>query len=414
MFICVIMIFMISSVCAVAKGISDKMNLTEERTEIKIDWEALYPFEAGNAEEETKRENILDRIYSYVKQNIKQKCDEYSSKKLIGYDTIVDTAKMYEEKLQWNITPYYEYNGVVKLRDGYLTSYTRSADITANAESTIELAEFCNQRGIKFFYANLPTKICVHEDINISGVLDFSNQNADRFLAMLNDAGVRNYDFRKLLHEDGMNHHEAFYVTDHHWKVETGLWAAGHILRILHDDYGYDVNPEVLNPDRFDYVIYPEWFLGSQGKKITLERTHPDDFTMIYPKFNTHIHYEIPSKEINISGDFTVTYDMQAVESKDYYLKNPYEAYDYGLKAVKKFDNTSASNNNKVLVLYDSFAICVTPFIALDIKHIEALNRMTFNGSIKRYIDTYNPDTVILILNSNEIGSLDFNYFDLR
>lgn len=417
-FLCIIIGLMFSAVCVYAtKKANDFINPSDEEitsNEIKIDWEALYPFESGDVKKETKRENIFERMYSHVKR----KCEEYTSKRLAGYDSIVDTAKMYEETVQWNITPFYEYNGVVKLRDGYLTSYVKSVDITANAESTIELSEFCRERGIEFFYANLPTKICVSEDRNISGVLDFANQNADRFLAMLNASGVRNYDFRKLLHDDVMNHHEAFYVTDHHWKAETGLWAARHILRILRDDYGYDVNPDVLNPDRFDYVIYPEWFLGSQGKKITLERTKPDDFTMIYPKFKTLIHYEIPGKEIDTSGDFSVTYNMEAVESRDYYGKNPYGAYDYGLKAVKKFDNSSASNTNKILVMYDSFADCVTPFLALDIKHIETLNRRHFKGSIMRYIDTYNPDIVILIFNANSIGPVEFNthtnYFDLR
>ena len=235
---------MISAVGAATKKIDEKINPSEKKQEIKIDWEKLYPFEIEGTE---RKETIFERAYNYVKKKI----EEYSSKKLIGYYSIIESAKGYEEAVGWNMASVSDYNAVVKLNDGYLTTYTESRDITENATSTIELAEFCRERGIDFFYANLPTKVCISEDKDISGVLDFANQNADRFLAMLDDAGVKYYDFRKILHEDGMNHHEAFYVTDHHWKAETGLWAARHILKFLRDDYGWNVNPDVLNPDNF-------------------------------------------------------------------------------------------------------------------------------------------------------------------
>ena len=399
-FLCVITGLMFSAVCVYAtKKANDFIIPSDEEitsNEIKIDWEKLYPFESGDVKKETKRENIFERMYSHVKE----KCEEYSSKRLVAYDSIVDVSKMYEETVQWNITPFYEYNGVVKLRDGYLTSYVKSVDITANAESTIELSEFCRQRGIEFFYANLPTKICVSEDKNISGVLDFANQNADRFLAMLNASGVRNYDFRKLLHEDGMNHHEAFYVTDHHWKAETGLWAARHILRILRDDYGYDVNPDVLNPDRFDYVIYPEWFLGSRGKKITLERTKPDDFSMIYPKFDTHLHYEIPDKEINTSGDFSVVYDFGQVKEKNYYHKSPYHAYSYGDRALIRSKNNVIKNRKRLLIIHDSFSDCMLPFLSLSIQNVDSIDMRHFTGSLRNYISQHKPDLIAVIYNS--------------
>ena len=77
-----------------------------------------------------------------------------------------------------------------------------------------------------------------------------------------------------------MNHHGMFFATDHHWKPETGLWAARHILRFLRDDYGWPVEPENLSPEKFDYAVSHGRFLGALGKKITLSRARPDDFTV--------------------------------------------------------------------------------------------------------------------------------------
>lgn len=392
-FLFTLMMFMFSVLFTVTLKVNNKVKRLEEYQEIKIDWEKLYPFEIEDRKEPERRESIAEKVYLYVKE----KCRKYLSEKLIGYYSIVESAKLYEDYVGWNMASAFDYNAVVKLHDGYLTSYIESRDITENARSTIELAEFCRKNGIDFFYANLPTKICISEDRNISGVLDFSNQNADRFLEMLGEAGVKYYDFRKILHEYGMNHHDAFFVTDHHWKPETGLWAARHILKILRDDYGWDVNPNVLNPDRFDYVIYPEWFLGSQGKKITHARTKPDDFTMIYPKFTTSLHYEIPSAGINVSGDFAVTYDMRHVESRDYYSRNPYAAYNHADKPLIRIENRKLDDGRKILVVHDSVSNCVIPFIAMEIQYIDSIDLRHFTGSLRNFIKQEKPDKVIVM-----------------
>ncbi|MBR0069397.1 MAG: hypothetical protein IJP97_02755, partial [Synergistaceae bacterium] len=156
-FLCIIIVLMFSAVCAYAwKKINDRLNPPEEKQEIKIDWEAMYPFEA-----EVVKENKDDTIFDKIYENLKKKFEDYSSKNLIGYYSIVESAKQYEEFTGWNMASVFEYNAVVKLHDGYLTTYTRSRDVTINANATIELAEFCRQRGIDFFYANLPKKVCI-------------------------------------------------------------------------------------------------------------------------------------------------------------------------------------------------------------------------------------------------------------
>ena len=211
-----------------------------------------------------------------------------------------------------------------------------------------------------------------------------------------------------------MNHHEAFFITDHHWKPETGLWAAREILKFLRDDYKWPVNPEILNPENFDYVIYRDWFLGSYGRKVTLVRADPEDFTMIYPKFNTLLHLETPY--VNISGDFSSTYDMELVRKKDYYNFAPTNLYFHGRRPIMKIENLLADNDKKLMLVFDSFSMYVLPFLALDIRHIEAVDLRQFNGSLETYIKRNKPDAIILIyyiemLSNKGKGRLDpFNF----
>lgn len=401
--------------CGVVAGTKKLMDPSQK--EKNIEWAKIYPFEGGGEETITERFSPLVNFYEYVKSRM----ENYTSKEMPFYYRLVEASKTYEDTLGWNMVSVFDYNAVVRLKDGYLTDYTTSRDVVHDAECTKMLADFCAERGIDFAYINFPFKVCQSEDKDISGLLDFANQNADKLLAMLKESGVRNYDFRERLHGAGMKHHESFYITDHHWKTETGLWAAGEILGILRDDFGWNVNPEVLKPENFRYEIYRDWFLGAQGKKVTLARTKPEDFTMIYPKFDTLMGFEVPTLGINVSGDFSILYDMKELESADYYNKNPYFAYVYGDRAVAGIDNRAVTNGKKLMLIKDSFSDCVIPFVALGVQHVDVLDPRYFTGSIKRFIEDKKPDAVIVEYNANVPGRFarpveenDEKFYDFR
>ncbi|MBQ7168382.1 MAG: hypothetical protein IJR63_00595 [Synergistaceae bacterium] len=395
-FVIVIAGMMVSSLGSFASG-KVKHVADNTRREIAIDWEKLYPFDG-------RRESAAREKISSFCQYVKGKLEDYTSKKLPGYYTLVETAKKYEDALSWNMVSMSEYNAVMRLKDDCLTTYTMSLDVAHDAESVKGLAGFCGERGIDFVYINLPTKVCVSEDKEISGILDFSNQNTDRLLAMLKESGVRCYDFREALHSAGMDHHESFFITDHHWKPETGLWAAGKVLEILRDDFGYDVDPEILRPENFRYEVYPDWFLGSQGKKVTLARTKPEDFTMIYPKFGTALKFDVPGLGLKLSGDFGITYNMNQVETKDYYGKNPYAAYIYADNPLMRMENMNVSNGRRLLIIHESMSNCVVPFAALGVQYVDSIDLRQFTGSVRNFVDTVRPDAVIVMYYSTIPG----------
>ena len=349
----------------------------------KIEWEKIYPFEGGMKASHEEKESF----YEYVKNKLKN----YTSEKLPIYHRMVESAKRYEDALGWNMVSVFDYNAVFRLKDGYLTNYVLSRDVTRNAEAVKNFSDFCTGMGAEFMYVNIPVKVCISEDKNISGVLDFANQNADRLLAMLKKYGVRYYDLRKNLHDAGMNHHEAFYVADQHWKAETGLWAAGEILKILRNDLSWDVKPEILSPKNFRYDIYRDCFMGAQGRKLTSARAKPEDFTLIYPKFDTQMKFEALSLKLNIEGDFSILYDMSEIT---------YLSYKRGDLPLARIENKQARNNKRVLVLHGSFSNVVIPFMALELKNIDTIELHHFTGSVENFIKTVKPDAVLILYNS--------------
>ena len=389
---------------------------------VTVDWAARYPF----SESETtmlSSQDVQDeqrKMFDYYEKRIhsvESAIGTYTTDLLIGYDVLVDLAKDYERFVRWNYVSYAEYNGVVKLDDGYLTSYIESQDATAVADSTKDLAEFCLENGAAFLYIQAPYKICRQD--GVSGTIDFSNQNADAFLSRLQAAGVDTFDLREKIHEENLQHHALFYRTDHHWRAETGLWAARLILEFLSKQYGYSIDPSALAPDRFSSVDYPAWFLGSQGKKVKLEATTPDDFALLYPDYPTELHFAAPDKGIDAVGDFSITYDMEHVSVLDYYNKSPYHAYNYGDRPLVEIENNLIADNGKILLIHDSFSDCVISFLALGMKNVAAIDLRHFTGSVRRYIETERPDMVIVLYNPGAIRSkIDFSthkdQFDFR
>ncbi|MBE6909134.1 MAG: hypothetical protein E7474_06135 [Ruminococcaceae bacterium] len=380
-------------------------NAGKRHSTVNIDWQALYPFKDDAMEVSLQAFNAAI-ISKYTRSilSVEELISTYVTDYLIGYKIIVALANKYEDAIiQWAYAPYAEYNAVIKLSDGLLTSYIEKRDVEGVAENTIIFANYCKTNGIDFVYAQAPHKISEAQDSNISGVVDFSNQNANALIERLQQENIDVYDFRAQINTENLDHHSLFYRTDHHWKVETGLWAARHILEHLSEKNRYDVDPSLLSSDQFTTVLYPSWFLGSQGKKVTLSVTTPDDFSLLYPVYDTRIHFSIPDAEIDMCGDFSVVYDMSQVEKKDYYGTSPYEAFMYGDHALARFENLLSTNDLRLLFIHDSFGDCVLPFVSLGVRYVDSLDLRNFTGSVQTFIEENKPDAVIVLYTADNI-----------
>lgn len=365
---------------------------------IAIPWQEMYPFDESAKMVEIEEENRVSSLIS-VKQKIlriEDKAEDYTTIYLPWYKQMTEFAKWYEHTVQWNIANYAEYNSITQIDGQYFARLVEEKNVTESAESTIEFAEFCEEQGADFVFFQQPSKICIYEDAQVSGATDFSNQNADSFLNTLRAAGVDAYDHRADIHKEGLNHHSLFYHTDGHWKGETGLWASQHILAYLNSAYDYKFDVSLLDTDQYSFILYPDWFLGSQGKKVTLEVAQPEDISLVYPKYETLIHYVIPNLGIDEIGGFEITYDMAQIDEIDYYNKSPYSAYNHSDRPIIQIENLLTDDDTRMLILHNSFANCEIPFLAMGVKYVDAVDLRHFNGSIRSFIKVTDPDIVIV------------------
>ena len=395
-----------------------------------IDWEGLYPFdesidysallsaeaEAGDERLEDSGEaagaSLLSKYTSKV-SSIEEMAETFATDYLFGYYEMVEAANSYDSLISWNYTAYSEYNGIVELSDEYLTTVRNELPVHSNALSIEDLEDYCSSLGIDFSFIIAPAKICKYDDMDISGVSDFTNQNADALYDELTASGVDVLDLRENIHEEDLQHHSLFYVTDHHWKTTTGLLAAKWIAQHLNEKYDLDYDLSLLDPDTFDYETYEDCFLGSQGKKVTLTRTTPDDFTLLYPKYETLFHYRIPSGYIDLTGNYSVCYDMTKVGYIDYYNLNQYAACNYADNPLTLIENELNDSGKKILFVHESFGNCVYSLLALGTGEVQSIDLRFFTGSLKTYISSEEPDIVVVMYNAGTVGNAtDYSVHD--
>lgn len=387
-------------------------------------WAEEYPFKDAEAKSNKAVEEVpatlADRYVSII-HSLKGRIDNYTQDNLTGYTVITELASAYENLLGWNFASFGEYNGVYQLSDGYWTALKDRKDRSEHIESFVSFSELLKKQDIDFLYVQAPYKVSKYADTDVSGIVDFSNQNADEVMNGLQNAGIDTFDLREEIYNEGISHHELFFVTDHHWKGETGLWAAGKIAKYLNENYGFQINLELLDPDNFSRVTYEDYFLGSLGRKVTLGQAEPEDISLLYPDYETKLHFEIPSIGIDLTGDFSITYNMEAVSEIDYYNKDPYHAYSYGDRAVIRYENMDENvlESKKVLLIHDSFSDCMQSFLALGMQNFEALDLRYFTGSLEAYIEKSQPDIVIIMYNAGELSfdvdlTTHTNLYDFR
>lgn len=407
----------------------DRDDLSNNNKKIgeSFEWSTFYPFGEQYLTDEPIK--IVPRKYSNKQKSDNSKIQQKKIKVLKNghlFDKIVDSEKKIEkwipencikryfflEKanyietlLKWNLTND-NYNATENIGNGHFSGFCEEINVDELSKSIIRFSRFLKNENIPFLYVQAPYKICKY-DTNFSGIFDFSNQNADAVLENLKLNNVDILDLRDVIHAQNKNHYDLFFRTDHHWKPETGFWATNEIIKKINSDYNLKLN--LLKEEDFSFKCFNKTLLGSYGKKITKAKTEPDDFTLIIPKKEYQIHFEVYDKQNKIAdnyGSYDAMIDYDSIDSKDLYGKDPYHGYGYG-SSNNFVENLSVDNDYKILLIGDSFTNVIIPFLALETKKIDRLDLRYFNGSLESFIKANKPyDMCIVLYNPDQYNQM--------
>ncbi|MDR1955294.1 MAG: hypothetical protein LBQ30_00390, partial [Treponema sp.] len=205
-------------------------------------------------------------------------------------------------------------------------------------------------------------------------------------------------------------------------------FAAGNIDRIdenknikeqIEKRNGFAIDTGIFNAESYQKETYDQVFFGSAGRKVTLNRASPEDIALWYPKFNTDLTFQIPSLGLNTKGSFNIFYDYEQIKirnARELYSKSPYATYIYGDNPVVIIHNNLSGNNKKIVMIKDSLALVVAPFLSLGVETLELIDARYFQGSVQTYIKQSMPDMVMVLYGQMAIDpdAFSISCFDLR
>lgn len=370
-------------------------------------WEKLYPFNPDYTFtfQKTEEPEAVEKssVYSDMVNAIKYKIDYHTSNLLLGRIKFVEANALFNRKIGMKIIS--GTDSVVAMTNGYLTFEAREADTAYAAQSLEWFNGILKEKNINFLYIQFPSKESPYNNRLPVGITDYNNFNADSLLNRLEKTDVKHVDFRTVLNAHTDDWYSSFYRTDHHWKAETGVWAAGVIAGMLNKDFGYDIDESIADMSKYNVKVYKDFSLGSQGKIATLRFTDPEDFSLITPEKSTNFTVSYHSEHDGTGSFDRVLIDRRIFEKRDYYNISAYSSYLYGNHAVTSIKNNNIHNGKRLLILSDSFCKCVVPFLAQEVEYIDVIDRRYFSGSVISYIDSFAPDTVVAAYNPTMISS---------
>jgi len=333
---------------------------------------------------------------------------DLSYREMLNFDTIGLQNKGFYINLQGltaSLLGQRHLNDMIKLYNGHITEEAERKDTTVAAAQISKVCDRQKEKGKDFLFVMAPFQVPKFEDIMPPGFRNYSNENADDLLALLGEAGVPTLDLRDKMIADGKNHSDAFFVTDHHWRPETGLWA---FTKIIDDLVQTGKIEPALSPatdiNEYNVEVLEDFFLGSFGRRTGIFFAGVDDFSVITPKFETDFSVTTPySGEIDKRGSFEEVIINESRLVREFFVANPYPAYGYANKGLVQYRNENAPIDLKVLATGDSFSHVSYIYLPLIFSTCDQLDLRYLEGSFEKYYEEFDPDIVIMLINPSQV-----------
>lgn len=313
---------------------------------------------------------------------------------------------------------------VVKANDGtlhytYFTSGPNSVDEIAARMKRLDTAG--KKVGSKVMYVMTPDKYIKGKTKFETGIpYNYASETADNFLKKLNKEGVDTLDFRELMKKSGNYVPESFYKTDHHWKVQTAFWAFTQFVDVLEKKYGlvYPNKALYTNIDNYNQITYKDSYMGSMARKEGKAYSGIEDFTFIYPKFDTNYYFygQTGADDLTTQGRFEQAITFNSLLSGN---GNPYDSendkyftYMDGNPGFVEINNFNEPDGPKVLFIKDSLMVPVASFFSLGCSKVYMIDPRYYSGNIEDVIAQYKFDYIFVSYTPQNLTEEFFPFYE--
>lgn len=208
---------------------------------------------------------------------------------------------------------------------------------------------------------------------------------SDRFLQAVYEAldeGVQTVDTVPLFRAESERGEQMYYKTDHHWTTKGAYLAYTQLMRAL------GMEGEILPEERFEKQTVSKSFYGSLWSAGGMKWVKPD--TVELWKIGNEEAFEVIADGKPLSS----FYSMRWCSEKDCY-----SVFLDGVHDVVTVTKRQEENRPKLLLLKDSFANSLAPFLAqhFDLVLLNLSSTRTDFTNVSARAETYGADRVLLV-----------------
>lgn len=280
-------------------------------------------------------------------------------------------------------------NGIYKCSDGYLINDPE--DMSGLMRNIDFIEEFAEHTDADTYLLLAPSTGYICDDVLPAVHLDYTD---DEMFARVQDAlnKTRFIDIRDAFKDAYADGRQMYYKTDHHW-TSFGAYTA---YRELSSALGY--TPHDIGD--YEISVYGD-FYGTTYSSSGFWLNEPDQLEVWDNKAN--------------DGDITVaiTDNGETYEQEDMFFyshldeDDKYPVYLDGNHPYTVITNENATSDEKLLIVKDSFAHSLTPFIADHYGEIIMVDMRYYSYALAPLIESEGIDTVLFVYSIDNLATDD-------
>lgn len=311
---------------------------------------------------------------------------------------------------------------VIKDKDDIL-HYTYFADGPKDTEEfAVKTEKFKNNikdKKVKIIYLMTPDKYIKGKTEFEKGLpYNYANETADNYLQNLAERNIDYIDLRENILRRGLEPLDLFYKTDHHWNIQTAFDQYVELVKMLNSLYDMKIDESgyYTNAENYNFITYKNSYIGSMGRKCGKYYDGVDDFTLVYPKFETSFSFYARTKnqEINSQGRFEdaliSVYSINK-QSDEYALnENKYDSYQLGNHGEVHITNNNNKNGIKALFIKDSFDVPLSTFFSNICSETYLIDPRYYEKDILKFVNSKELDVIFISFSPQNISDEFFNF----
>ncbi|MGL5416971.1 MAG: DHHW family protein [Clostridium sp.] len=337
--------------------------------------------EYSNLENRKLKKEVKFNYKDFISRDFSKNYNDYINDQFIFRDNFI-SLKALNERILYKL----ENNGVLFGKNDYLFLKYFQVDNYRKDYNVNSILEFAKKRSEDITFMIAPNSYEIYKD-EFKGRPPLVNQEKEIDEIYKKIGGVNLIDLVTLFKKNKET--PLYYKTDHHWNINGAYLAYEKFIESKGEE-AIDIRNEAIKSNDFYGTFY------SKAKPIFNE----GDVLSYIP---------IENIEMSINGvKYDSLYNLEALNERD-----KYSVYLRGNNPYLKVKSKNINNGEKILIIKDSFANSLIPFLTNHYEEIHVVDLRLFNGSIEKLLKEIEVDEIFILYNFENFCS-DSNILKIK